>query len=73
MDFIYSATGQQVMCAVGMEASMNNFKSASGCTADLTDLATHVNPSTMYLVPVTQDVVDQQKTITDRWNKALGH
>jgi iron(III) transport system substrate-binding protein len=73
MDFIYSPTGQQVMCAVGMEASMNNFKSASGCTADLTDLATHVNPSTMYLVPVTQDVVDQQKTITDRWNKALGH
>ena len=73
LDFIYSQAGQQVMCAVGMEASMNNFKSASGCTADLTDLATHVPASTMYLVPVSQDVVDQQKSITDHWNKALGH
>ncbi|MEY9962689.1 iron(III) transport system substrate-binding protein [Streptacidiphilus sp. MAP12-16] len=72
LDYVYSAAGQQVMCAVGMEASMNNFQSASGCTADLTDLAKHVPAGTMYLVPVTQDVVDQQKAITDRWNKALG-
>ena len=73
LDFVYSDPGQQVMCATGMEASMNGFKSASGCTADLTDLATHVNPSTEFLIPVSQDVVDQQKAITDRWNKALGH
>lgn len=73
MDFVYSAPGQQVICAVGLEASMNNFKSATGCTADLTDLATHVPASATYLVPVSQDVVDQQKAITDRWNKALGH
>jgi iron(III) transport system substrate-binding protein len=73
LDFVYSQTGQQVLCAVGMEASINNFKSASGCTADLTDLATHVPAGTMYLVPVSQDVVDQQKTIADHWNKALGH
>ncbi|MEZ0069833.1 iron(III) transport system substrate-binding protein [Streptacidiphilus sp. MAP12-20] len=72
LDFVYSNPGQQVMCAVGMEASMNNFQSATGCTADLTDLAKHVPASTMYLVPVSQDVVDQQKAITDRWNKALG-
>jgi iron(III) transport system substrate-binding protein len=73
LDFVYSNPGQQVMCATGMEASMNGFKPATGCTADLTDLATHVNPSTEFLVPVTQDVVNQQKTITDSWNKALGH
>ncbi|MEY9855752.1 iron(III) transport system substrate-binding protein [Catenulispora sp. GAS73] len=73
LDFVYSDPGQQVMCAAGMEASMNGFKPATGCTADLTDLATHVNPSTEFLVPVTQDVVNQQKAITDSWNKALGH
>ena len=73
LDYIYSAAGQQVMCAVGLEASMNHFKSASGCTADLTDLATHVPTANTYLVPVSQDVVNQQATITARWNKALGH
>jgi hypothetical protein len=60
------------MCAAGMEASMNNFKSATGCTANLTDLATKVPASAIYLVPVNQDVVDQQKAITARWNQALG-
>ncbi|MEY9836684.1 ABC transporter substrate-binding protein [Streptacidiphilus sp. EB103A] len=73
LDYVYSAPGQQVLCAVGLEASMNNFRSATGCTADLTDLATHVPAAATYLVPVSQDVVDQQKAITDRWNKALGH
>ncbi|MEZ0094457.1 ABC transporter substrate-binding protein [Streptacidiphilus sp. EB129] len=72
LDFVYSNPGQQVMCAAGMEASMTNFQSATGCTADLTDLAKHVPAGTTYLVPVSQDVVNQQKTITDRWNKALG-
>ena len=73
LDYIYSAEGQQVMCAVGLEASMNDFKSATGCTADLTDLATKVPTSHTYLVPVSQDVVNQQATITANWNKALGH
>jgi iron(III) transport system substrate-binding protein len=72
LDFVYSNPGQQIMCAAGMEASMNNFKSATGCTANLTDLATKVPTSAIYLVPVSQDVVGQQKTITARWNKALG-
>ncbi|MER5793356.1 extracellular solute-binding protein [Streptomyces sp. NPDC001980] len=72
LDYIYSDAGQQVMCAAGMEASMNHFKPANGCTASLTELATHVPAGTTYLVPVSQDVVDQQKSITDRWNKALG-
>jgi len=72
LDYIYSAAGQQVMCAVGLEASMNNFKSASGCTADLTDLAAKVPTANTYLVPVSQDVVNQQATITAKWNKALG-
>ncbi|MBF9066642.1 ABC transporter substrate-binding protein [Streptacidiphilus fuscans] len=73
LDFVYSNPGQQVMCAAGMEASMNGFKPATGCTADLTDLAKHVPASATYLVPVSQDVVNQQTTITNNWNKALGH
>ncbi|MFG2886730.1 ABC transporter substrate-binding protein [Streptomyces sp. NPDC048297] len=72
LDFVFSEQGQQVMCASGMEASMNGFKPATGCTADLTDLAKHVPAAKTYLVPVSQGVVDQQKTITGRWNKALG-
>ena len=72
LDYVYSNPGQQIMCAAGMEASMNNFKSATGCTANLTDLATKVPASAIYLVPVSQDVVDQQKAITARWNQALG-
>jgi iron(III) transport system substrate-binding protein len=72
LDFVYSNPGQQIMGAAGMEASMNNFKSATGCTANLTDLATKVPASAIYLVPVSQDVVDQQKAITARWNQALG-
>ncbi|MEV6024666.1 extracellular solute-binding protein [Streptomyces sp. NPDC052036] len=73
MDFLFSNPGQQVMCAAGIEASMNNFQPATGCTADLTDLAKHVPAAATYLVPVAQDVVDQQPAITGHWNKALGH
>ncbi|MEU4932590.1 hypothetical protein AB0G54_39895 [Streptomyces yokosukanensis] len=72
LDFVFSETGQQVMCAAGMEASMNGFKPATGCTSDLADLAKHVPAAKTYLVPVSRDVVDQQKTITDHWSKALG-
>jgi iron(III) transport system substrate-binding protein len=72
LDFVYSNPGQQIMCAAGMEASMDNFKPATGCSANLTTLATKVPASAIYLVPVSQDVVDQQKAITARWNQALG-
>jgi iron(III) transport system substrate-binding protein len=72
LDFVFSNPGQQIMCAAGMEASMNDFRSATGCTANLTDLATKVPASAIYLVPVSQDVVDRQKAITARWNQALG-
>jgi hypothetical protein len=60
------------MCAVGLEASMNGFTSANGCTANLTDLRKRVPASAIYPVPVSQDVIDQQKAISDHWNKALG-
>jgi iron(III) transport system substrate-binding protein len=71
LDFVYSDPGQQALCAAGFEAFENNFKPASGCTADLVDLYKHVDPSKTYLVPFSADVVKQQKAITDRWNKAF--
>jgi iron(III) transport system substrate-binding protein len=71
LDFVYSDAGQQALCAAGFEAYENNFKPASGCTANLVDLYKHVDPSKTYLVPFSADVVNQQKTITDRWDKAF--
>lgn len=73
LDFAYSQAGQQMMCAAGMEAAINNFHPQTGCTADLADLSKKVPVSAQYLVPVSEDVVNQQQTITANWNKALGH
>jgi iron(III) transport system substrate-binding protein len=71
LNFLYSDPGQQALCAAGFEAYANNFTPASGCTAHLGELYKHVDPSKTYLVPFSADVVNQQKAITDRWNKAF--
>jgi iron(III) transport system substrate-binding protein len=71
LDFVYSDAGQQALCAAGFEAYANNFKPASGCTANLVDLYKHVDPTKTFLVPFSADVVKQQQAITDRWNTAF--
>ena len=71
LDFLYTQAGQDALCAGGFEATMNNFHSASGCTASLTALQSHVPPNTIYLVPINQAVLDQQSAITKRWNQAF--
>jgi iron(III) transport system substrate-binding protein len=71
LDFLYTQVGQDALCAGGFEATMNNFHSANGCTASLTALQTHVPANTIYLVPINQTVVDQQSTITKRWNQSF--
>jgi iron(III) transport system substrate-binding protein len=73
LDFLYSQGGQEALCAGGFEATMNNFQTTSGCTASLTALATKVPPNTTYLVPISQEVLDQQGTITSHWNSAFHH
>ena len=73
LDFLYSQAGQEALCAGGFEATMNNFQTASGCTASLTTLATKVPPNTTYLVPISQQVLDQQSTITSHWNSVFHH
>jgi ABC-type Fe3+ transport system substrate-binding protein len=71
LDFLYSAAGQQALCAGGFEATMNDFKPAAGCTASLTSLASQVPAASTYLVPIDQDVLDQQAKITSQWNQAF--
>jgi iron(III) transport system substrate-binding protein len=71
LDFLYTQAGQDALCAGGFEATMNNFHSANGCTASLTALQTHVPANTIYLVPISQTVVNQQSAITKRWNQSF--
>lgn len=71
LDFLYTQTGQEALCEGGFEATMNNFRSPSGCTASLTYLNTKVPVGTTYLVPISQAVLDQQSAITQRWNQAF--
>jgi iron(III) transport system substrate-binding protein len=71
LDFVFSAAGQQALCAAGFEASQNNFVPTNGCTASLTQLYKSVPASRVFLVPFTQDVLRQQAAITARWNAAF--
>jgi iron(III) transport system substrate-binding protein len=72
LNFLYSQAGQDALCAGGFEATMNNYHpSTTGCTASLTALQTQVPPNTTYLVPISQDVLDQRSAIVQRWNQAF--
>jgi iron(III) transport system substrate-binding protein len=71
LDFLYTQTGQDALCAAGFEATMNGFHPADGCTASLTALQSQVPATTVYLVPINQAVLDQQTAITQRWNQAF--
>jgi iron(III) transport system substrate-binding protein len=70
LDFVFSDPGQQLLCASGFEAGQNNFVPSNGCVAHLTGLQQKVPSSTLYLVPIAKDVLDQQAKITTRWNQA---
>ena len=71
LDFLYSQAGQDALCAGGFEATMNNYQTSNGCTASLTALQKQVPPNTTYLVPISQEVLNQQSSITQRWNQAF--
>jgi iron(III) transport system substrate-binding protein len=71
LDYVLSNAGQQTLCDAGLEASMNNFTPANGCTASLSELYKKVPQDRVYLVPFSKDVLRQQPAITDRWNKAF--
>jgi iron(III) transport system substrate-binding protein len=71
LDFVFSKPGQDALCGGGFEASMNNYQPVNGCTASLTQLMTRVPSDTVYMVPINQDVLDQQPAITKRWNQSF--
>jgi iron(III) transport system substrate-binding protein len=71
LDFLYSKSGQDALCAGGFEASMNNYQPANGCTTSLTNLTSQVPAGTVYTVPINQEVLNAQAGITKRWNQAF--
>jgi iron(III) transport system substrate-binding protein len=71
LDFLYTQAGQDALCAGGFEATMNDYHAPAGCTASLTALQTQVPPNTTYLVPISQQVLDQLGPITQRWNQSF--
>jgi iron(III) transport system substrate-binding protein len=71
LDFLYTGAGQNALCTAGFEATMNNFQSATVCTASLTALAKQVPAGSTYLVPISQAVLNDQSTITQNWNQAF--
>jgi iron(III) transport system substrate-binding protein len=71
LDFLYSKSGQDALCAGGFEASMNNYQPVNGCTASLTNLKTQVPAGTVYQVPINQEVLNAQAGIAKRWNQSF--
>jgi iron(III) transport system substrate-binding protein len=69
LDFLFSDAGQQALCGAGFEASENGFTASNGCTANLTQLHQSVPEAQTYLVPYSNSVLTQQKSITDHWNR----
>jgi iron(III) transport system substrate-binding protein len=70
LDYLFSDAGQQKLCAAGFEAYMNNFVPAGDCVAYLSGIEKKVPSKNVYLVPIAQDVLDQQSKITTRWNQS---
>jgi iron(III) transport system substrate-binding protein len=70
LDYVFSDPGQQLLCASGFEAGMNNFAPTNGCVAYLAGLQKKVPSNTIYLVPIAKDVLDQQAKIVARWNQS---
>jgi iron(III) transport system substrate-binding protein len=70
LNYVFSDAGQQLLCASGFEAAENNFEPANGCVAYLAGLQKQVPSSTIYLVPMAKDVLDQQPKIAARWNQS---
>jgi iron(III) transport system substrate-binding protein len=70
LDYLFSDAGQQKLCAAGFEAYMNNFVPAGDCVAYVSGLEKKVPAKNIFLVPIAQDVLDQQSKITTRWNQS---
>jgi len=72
LDFIYSKGGQDVLCAVGFTAFMNNYQSSTGCTNSVADISAHVSQANIYLIPFSQKLLDDQASVSARWKQVYG-
>jgi iron(III) transport system substrate-binding protein len=70
-NFVYSTAGQQAMCSGGFNAYRTDF-TPTGCQADLRQVYTAVGGQQhTYLVPINQQISDDQKSFTARWRTAF--
>jgi iron(III) transport system substrate-binding protein len=70
LNYLFSDAGQQKLCAAGFEAYAKDFVPAGNCVAYLGNLEKKVPSKNIFLVPIGQDVLDQQSKITTRWNQS---
>jgi len=72
MNYLFSDPGQQAGCDVGFEAYSNTFTPANGCQNTLKDLYQAIGGSAnAVLVPINQQVADDQAGFTARWKQAF--
>jgi iron(III) transport system substrate-binding protein len=70
-DFVYSTAGQQAMCTGGFNAYRTDF-TPTGCQATLQEVYKAVGgEQNTYLVPINQQISDDQKSFTARWHTAF--
>jgi iron(III) transport system substrate-binding protein len=70
-NFVYSTAGQQAMCSGGFNAYRTDF-TPTGCQATLQAVYQAVGgPQNTFLVPINQQISDDQKSFTARWHTAF--
>lgn len=70
-NFIFSTAGQQAMCSGGFNSTRSDF-TPTGCPADLHQVYSAVGgPQHTFLVPINQQISDDQKSFTARWHTAF--
>jgi iron(III) transport system substrate-binding protein len=70
-NFLFSTAGQQAMCSGGFNAYRTDF-TPTGCQATLQGVYQAVGgEQNTYLVPINQQIADDQKSFTARWHTAF--
>jgi len=70
-NFLYSTAGQQAMCSGGFNAYRTDF-TPTGCQATLQGVYQAVGgQENTFLVPINQQITDDQQSFTARWHTAF--
>jgi iron(III) transport system substrate-binding protein len=68
LNWAYSATGQQVLCAAGFTA----FRSGVSCANSMAAVQQAVGAANVYLVPFHSTIAQDQQSFVGRWHKVFG-